>query len=274
MLSGICILVLTFLIVRKTGRDERKKRGKRIVEFTMSKSDSFYFSREHIGAMLSKYGGTAFFEGFTIEPEGYLIFKFLLSLLLFMVGVTVGPTLLLKCVLGAVFAIAVFFSIDKVLVIANASDNEEMMPDIQLMYEILRVQTRAGVFFKQSLQECFYSVKNRRLKKALKELNDNIFMGIRTPAESVDIFNSRFCNDQIDNLCAILKQGFQTGRMVEILNDVEKQIQDTQRVAMLLSRDRTERRTLFIEVAFFGVIILLCVYIVGAQAMEYVKFMM
>ncbi len=55
-------------------------------------------------------------------------------------------------------------------VMSNRADNDAMMSDIESMYDIIRIQARAGVFIQDSLMDCYMLCTNRRLKAALLEL--------------------------------------------------------------------------------------------------------
>ena len=98
-----------------------------------------------------------------------------------------------------------------------------MLPDIESMYDIMKIQARAGVFIQDSLMDCYISTSNKRLKAAILELCNQIGTN-KTMEEAVDNFSRKFSNRHIDVLCIVLTQAQSSGKTVQILSDMNEQI--------------------------------------------------
>lgn len=242
--------------------------AKKAVDAAIGRTNTYYFSRENLTAMMSKYGMMHMLGDYNLEPSSFLIIKGGCGLILMVLGISVAPGIILKTVCAVALAVFGFFVPDIFIKISNKSDNEAMQDDIITIYNILRLHAKAGVFVTDSLIECQREVSNKRLKEALNELNNNTLSAKLTTEEAVDLFNARFCFDQIDNLSVIIKQSLRTGRSTEILSDISKQIEDTNRNRAQDEKDKTKRKTAGIQTLFFIMITVLAIYLVGMQMMN------
>lgn len=150
----------------------------------------------------------------------------------------------------------------------DKKDNEAMQDDIVSIYTILKLNAKAGVFISDSLVECQRSVTNGRLKAGLTELNNNILSRKLTLEDSVELFNARFNNEQIDNLTVILRQSLRTGQIANMLDDVSKQIEDINKLRTEQEKIKMQRQTKMMNIAFFVGISALIIYITGYQLVE------
>jgi hypothetical protein len=140
-----------------------------------------------------------------------------------------------------------------------------MQNDLVGVFSTLKIHARAGVYISDTLVECQRIVANPRLKEAFTELNNNILSRRVTVADAVDIFNSRFDNDQIDNLSVIIKQTLRTGRSTDMIADISKQIEDANKARSMAQRDRLKRKVALIQTIFFCMITVLVLYLVIMQ---------
>lgn len=190
------------------------------IDKNFKKNDRGLFSYDKIESYLKSMGLEEVF-GREIAPTEFIMTKVILSLLLFTGFLKEGV------IFGILFGILAFFLPDILIRISNSSDNEDMLPDLKRVYDTLRIQTKAGVFFTTSLTECYLVVKNKRLKKALLEMN-NIILTKNDIDEAIEGFNSKFENQYIDTFCIVIKQSIESGKMVQILQDLSSQIEDIQ----------------------------------------------
>lgn len=266
-------VVMIFLVVQVyqlvsvlMGRNNKfTQLAKNVVDSAIGRTKTYYFSRENLTAMMSRYGLMHMIGDYNMEPSSFLILKGGCGIILMILGISLMDGALLKIAVGTVLLILGFFIPDIFIKISNQSDNTAMQDDIITIYNILRLHAKAGVFITDSLIECQREVGNKRLKEALMELNNNVISGKLTTEEAVDLFNARFSFDQIDNLSVIIKQSLRTGRAVEILSDISKQIEDTNRNRAQDEKDKTKRKTAGIQAFFFIMITVLAIYLVGMQ---------
>ena len=93
------------------------------------------------------------------------------------------------------------------------------------MYDTLRIQTKAGVYLTSSLTECYLVVKNPRLKTALLDLN-NYIMIKNDVYTGIEEFNMKFDSPFVNTFCIVIKQGIESGKTVQVLEDLSSQIRD------------------------------------------------
>lgn len=235
------------------------------VNRALGRSNSFYFNKENLTALLSKYGVMAMFNDYRIEPSTFVIVKTVLAVGFVILGVMINAPVPGKIVCAIVCGLVGFWVPDILIRISNKEDNENMLDDILEMYDILKIYTKAGAHVKEALIECQLQVKNKRLKTGLQELNNNMISGQTTMREAIDIFNARFSNDNIDDLCVILKQALVTGRSAKILSDISKQLYDIRHAKSILDKERMDRKMQIIQLLFFVGLIALLIYVIGIE---------
>ena len=109
--------------------------------------------------------GAKFHYGKKITPVKYLLMRLFLSL---------GAVLTLESIgwgYALLAAMGLYYVPELLLLYLNRQDNHKMMPDLQLIYQALEVQTCAGVYVTDALTECCQSVRTQRLQQALMELS-------------------------------------------------------------------------------------------------------
>ena len=224
-----------------------------------------YFNLERIDSYLRSHGGYFMFDW--LEPFTFLMIKIGLALLFFAVGVSIiKGNLLLAIIIGAVLSVVGFFSFDFIINVANDSDNDDMLTDIKAIFDTLKIQTKAGVFLSYSLCECYLIVKNARLKAAMLEMTNKIV--IKNDIESaVTEFNKCFENSYIDTLCITIKQSMESGKSVQILEDLSKQIADMQHAINIREREKLDSRIQLLEVLVFVGLIGAVLYALVIQMM-------
>lgn len=228
------------------------------------KNKKSYFNLERIDTFLRSNGGYYMFDW--LEPFTFILIKFGLGLLFFIVGISLGGSIVIGLVLGVILAIIGFFSFDFIIKIANDSDNDDMMDDIKSIFDTLKIQTKAGVFLSYSLSECYLIVKNARLKAAMLEMTNKIV--IKNDIESaVTEFNKNFENAYIDTLCITIKQSMESGKSVQILEDLSKQIADMQHAINIREREKMENRVQILEMGIFVGLIGAVLYALVVQMM-------
>ena len=265
MLILIPIIVLVGMyktqwrIVKEQSREKSKKtvlsmlKDNNAYEVDKYRSNRSYFSVGRLDEYLSTHGGYYMFKW--LDPASFIIVKFVCSLIFLLIGFMLcHSTLYLdftySIIVGIFTGIAGFFVFDLLLNVSDESDNEEMISDIHTIFNILRIQTRAGVFLSESLSECYLSVKNDRLKTALLEMTNKI--AVTNDLETaIEEFNAKFNNSYIDTLCITLRQAQTSGKSLKLLEDLSKQIEDIQLAANIRERERMDTKVQVFELIVF-----------------------
>lgn len=144
----------------------------------------------------------------------------------------------------------------------NRKDNERMLTEIKLVYHALEMQIRAGVYVTDALAECYGSVQERRLRRALLDLAGDIVMKADIH-EALEHFQSKFDNRYIDALCITILQALESGQAVELLGDIGEQIKDMETTVLERKKSSLDRSITFYQLgillAVLGVTLYACV---------------
>lgn len=243
---GLSVILMFFMSVKTASGNTIKQtteRTKLLINDRLRNTKLNYFNEQRINMYIKQYGIDFMFENIT--PLNYLAVKFIAALL---------------CGLFAIKALNVFFAFpfgfigffvpDMLFKFSNEMDNEEMMPDIKRIYDTIRIQTKAGVYITGSLAECYLGVRNKRLKTALLDLNNQI-IAKKDIETAIDEFNTKFKNNNIDNLCIVIKQSLDSGKSVQVLDDLTKQMADIQHAINLKEQERLDRSIQILELLMF-----------------------
>ena len=235
--------------------------GNDFVGRILKKSKLNYLKYYSIQKFLNTKGATYMF-GEAANPVNYMLIKILMLLLLFMVGMSLEGILV-----GALLGLTGFFLPDILLTVSNSSDNDAMLEDIKCVYDTLRIQTKAGVFLTASLSECYLAVRNRRLKRALLELTNDISTR-REIDDALERFNEKFDCGQIDIFCIVIRQSMESGRSVKVLEDLSLQMNDLQRAINMKEKEALDRKVQIIELLIFMGLLAVTVYSLGVEVIS------
>ena len=135
----------------------------------------------------------------------------------------------------------------------NNSDNESMVTDLKAIYDTLRIQQSAGIFISNSLTDCYLVIKNKRLKKAMKEVSGEI-LAERDIAKAINSLSVKFRNDYIDEFVTIVTQSVQTGQLTKILEEISKQMIGIEEIINVRRENAIDRKlTTIIILIFIGI---------------------
>lgn len=214
---------------------------------------------------LTKYGVRFMFPGVT--PVRYLAVKAAVTVIICLIFAVndINAIVVIPCMAFA-------YMLPDILVrMSNSADNESMMSDIESIYDVMRIQARAGVFLQDSLMDCYINTANKRLKAALLELCNQMSTNM-TVQEAVDNFSAKFCNRHIDVLCIVLSQSQSSGKTVQILSDMSGQINQLRHSRAKCDEGKLERKIEFIQLLIFVGILAVGVYAMGSEIMGMAKF--
>lgn len=267
------VIVLLFLLYQSylLGKAVCERHGniavlaKSTVDTAIGKSKSTYFSEDNLKAIMSKHGLMYMLHDYNLEASTFILFKIGFSIMLGIASAVLFKGSMLAIIMLLFGIVIGFYLPDIILKESNRSDNVAMLDDIITVYTMLKIHAKSNVHITDSLIECQRTISNGRLKEGFKELNNNILSKKITIEESVDLFNSRFDNDNINNLCIILRQSLRTGHSSEILSDITKQIEDVNRVRSQEKKHQLERKMAFIQVLFFTCIASIAIFVTGME---------
>ncbi len=210
--------------------------------------------------------GAAFHYGKWVNPTRYLVLRLVLALLGFLVLWRIAPGY------GVVAALFLFFLPEWLLLYLNKQDNVRLLPEIKLIYHALEIQIRAGVYVTDALAECYGSVQEKRLQKALLELAGDIVMKADI-YEALEKLQGKFDNRYIDALCITIMQACESGQAVELLSDIGEQLKDMESAVMNRKKSSLDRSITFYQLgvlaAVMGIVIYACVSHMFTAALKF-----
>ena len=236
-------------ILQKREQEAKEERYKKLF-FKIFKKESSY---EYKALALSRMG-VNYHMGRIITPTEYLMIQLAGAAFFLFIGIfSFG-------VLGITAGILGYFLPPLLFQYLNEKDNEKMLPDIKSIFDTMLVNLEAGVFLTEAVADSYRHVENRRLKKALLELNSEL-IATNDFEESVSKFELKFNNKYINNLCVILKQSRDSGMSVEMLSDMSSYMTDVSRALNIKKQKKLDGEGLKVEVMLYIGIIATCLYI-------------
>lgn len=148
---------------------------------------------------------------------------------------------------------------DFLINLMNREDNEKIFGDMKALYDTLRIQQSAGIYITTSLMYSYKVVRCKRFKTALKQLSSDI-MSEKDIVKAINVLSVKFKNEQIDEFVSMVSQSVQTGQMVEMLNQVNKQLINIEKAINKKKEDAIERKMLVIMLLLFVGIIAVVLY--------------
>lgn len=208
--------------------------------------------------------GAAFHYGKRIDPARFLAVRIVLALFGFLAlsGVSIWA--------GLGGLVCLFFLPVLLLDYLNRQDNENMLPELKLVYHALEIQIQAGVYVTDALSECYGSVQGQRLRTALLDLAGDIVMKADI-YDALDRFQNRFENRYIDSLCITILQALESGQALALLGDISEQIKDMEESVLERKKSALDRSITFYQlgvlIVVLGIALYACVtYLFGAAA--------
>lgn len=265
LILPIIATILTYKLIRLSFRENKVKKFTKmtnnLMEVGLKKSSSGYFSYGRIEKYLEKMGVNDMFDN-NVSPSTFILVKIFMALILGLVGIKEGIW-----ILTVALGLLGFFLPDIFINISNNEDNDKILVDLKKVYDTLRIQTKAGVFLTSSIAECYLVAENRRLKKALLELNNKIIAknDIETAIEE---FNAKFKNPYIDTFCIVIKQSLESGKTVQILEDLSAQIKDIQQAISIKEAERVKYKLESLQFLIYVGVIAIVVYGIFTELMS------
>lgn len=265
LILPIIATILAYKLVRLSFKESKIKKFTKMtnsfMEVGLKKSSKGYFSYERIEKYLNQMGVNDMFDS-EVSPSSFILVKIFMALVLSLVGIKEGIFIL---TIG--LALLGFFIPDIFINLSNNEDNDKILIDLKKVYDTLRIQTKAGVFLTSSIAECYLVAENRRLKKALLELNNKIIAknDIETAIEE---FNAKFKNSYIDTFCIVIKQSLESGKTVQILEDLSEQIKDIQQAISIKEAEKVKYKLEGLQFLIYVGVIAIVVYGIFTELMS------
>lgn len=258
LIKGILLVViplLVFLILIFGKKDNSEEWQDYLITLMENKSkDSRLWNRYIEGRELfiSRYGAD-YNLGISRVKQLLILKVCSVVFFIFLGSQVVGmPIILLVAIVGWKFP-------DMVIKILNKEDNEKIFRDMKILYDSLRIQQSAGIFITNSLMYSYRIVKCKRLKEALRSLSGDIMLN-KDIGRALNALSTKFKNDNIDEFVSIISQSVQTGRMMDMLEQINKQMQNMEEVLNQKRENAVNTKMLIIMMMLFVGIIAMTMY--------------
>ena len=269
ILSALLIFSMTLVIIKQEKEEKNLKKLRDKGYSTMSSSMEYsrlsMFNYSSIEKFLNNSGAKQMFKW--LNPVTWLFIEIITALFGIMVGASLAG------IIGAVMGCVIGFMFPRfVAAQSNSGDNKKLLTDLRTIYDVLRIQTKAGVYTSLILSDCYLSVRNKRLREALMELVSDIAVN-SDMEEALEKFRSKFSNDYIDSLALVIKQSLVTGSSAQMLDDIAIQINNIEDALLVNQRNTVTTKLTFVQLLLYGSIIAVSGYIAVTAVTESLSFM-
>lgn len=203
--------------------------------------------------------GIKYRMGDSFSPFDYMMFRIAICLGCGIFAMLVfGPLFILVGVAFGFVIVPYYFKHE------DDYDNNEMLSDIGMMYGIVSLQAKSGIYISKIIYECYLSVEQPRLKKALLELSIDIenFASVKGAA---DRFRAKFNNSYIDTFAKTLEQAESTGSAVKVFEDIAKSVEGINEAIAIREEKKLEMRGFWFMTAVFSSVLIIVVYRLGGM---------
>lgn len=226
-LSIIPVVILSFLIARfinvrfnydieEARQEVSNKTLKRLRKSYHDKVLSRYGDNKRFQSIFHFYDDWLVRSGnpYKLNALSYLFIKALI-IVFFVVYILFTGQISLPIVAAFLF---IYFFINISTIRSNADDEAQIKRDLPSIYNILEIETYAGIPIDQALLDVYEEIKCKRLKKAFMELSSEIITKRNIP-EALNHLREKFYSQDILSFCLTIEQGVETGKTRNMLSN-------------------------------------------------------
>lgn len=264
----VIICVLLFLVLFFGGKREKTEQEEYLLHLMSNHitTGKFQKFKEKYELFISQYG--ADFNLGIIKVEQLIVIKICVILLF-----TILVSQIVEVPWSLIAGIAVGWKFpDFIIKLIDKEDNEKIFKDMKALYDTLRIQQSAGIYITTSLMHLYKVVRCKRLKAALKQLSSDI-LSEKNVEKAVNILSAKFKNEYINEFVSMVSQSVQTGQMMQMLNQINKQMLNFEEVMNRRREDAINRKMLIIiMLLFIGILALTMYAALGSDVMSSANF--
>lgn len=262
------ILLIIFIMSFKTGLYFFEKKNfdsltaEQTKKFITEKNKNKYLLK------LSKNGYLYRKNDYNFEVSTYFIYKIGLAILFFIVAYSLvnntnfSTFAIPSGILGIIFG---YKYLDINHKIKNNQDNEAMDTDVRNLRDTMIIHAEAGIPIKDTIMICKEETENKRFKQGLNEFLNNLLSQKLNIKESLEVFESRFDNEKIKELCIIIDQAEETGRSAEMISGLIEKAEIEQEGENYKVEKKLERKMMFVCLIYFGLILVNVFYSIASS---------
>lgn len=227
----------------------KRKYIKRI-EGTVKNNEKYSSLYEKTALKLKRQGNP-----FKLTPVTYYLIKILFTLIVAISGLYSKRNIVIVIMLCT----ASFFFIDLLYWASNKDDNKKIRHDLPDIYDMLNIQTTAGVPLGLALTEIYDIAACKRLKNDLMELAAEINIR-KNPEAALDSFKDKYDLLEIDNFVLIIKQSLSSGKSKDMLENQGDMLKENNIFEIQEETGKMDARFFFIAMLIFIGLVAVIIY--------------
>ncbi len=263
----LCILIISYIVryIVKFKLNKKYRRVKKDSSYGSDKKIHFIkklFDEKRIEKKLMRCGNPL-----KLNVSSYVFIKvsiavIMLIALLLQIGVSIKNS-----VFSGAISILGFFLVDIINYISNEDDKNKIRMDLADVYDLVTLQTVAGVSIGHALLEAYTVCKNGRFKKSLIRLAARINLS-KNIEKALDDFNDEYDMPEIDSFVALIKESVSSGVSEDALDDQSTSLKAVNSIYTASQTEKIDMYVLAISMMLLGGIVILVYYVIGSNMMQ------
>lgn len=270
-----CIVVLSFYLRKflKFHFNSNYREAKYGETSTSSENKSFFdkiklpkgLSMESTEDKLEKCGNPLH-----LTPVNYWILKIFLAAALFVSTIQMH-ILSYNAVVNTITALGFgglgFFVVNIINYFNNKDDINKIRMDLADVYDLINLQTMAGVNIGHALVEAYTVCKNKRIKKSLIKLAAKINLS-KNIDRALDDFNKEYDMPEVETFVSTIKECINSGTYEEILDDQSSSLKTVNGFYVEKQTEKIDIWMLLIDMLMFIGVLAVVFFIVVFNLMQ------
>ncbi|URZ15426.1 type II secretion system F family protein [Clostridium felsineum] len=262
----ICMLIIAYYI-RRTVKFRFSKQYRNIKKSNEgNKKDNVslvkYFNIHKIERKLIICGNPL-----KLTVNRYILLKILLAVIFLITGFSYMGINPVGFTVALITAILGFFSVDIVNYLSNEDDKNKIRMDLADVYDLISLQTVAGVNLGHALLGAHAVCKSKRFKKSLIRLAAKINLS-KNIEMALNEFNNEYDMHEIDSFVALMKESLSSGLKEEAIDDQSSALKAVNSFYTSSETEKIDMYILIISMLLLGGIIAIVYYAIGVNLMQ------
>lgn len=205
-----------------------------------------------------------------LTPVSYWILKVLLFIGLFFSSMQtqpLGKNYIVNIIFSTAFGILGFFIINIINYLNNKDDLNKIRMDLADVYDLINLQTMAGVNIGHALVEAYTVCKNKRLKKSLIKLAAKINLS-KNIEKALDDFKDEYNMSEIETFVSTMKECINSGTYEETIDDQSSSLKTVNAFFIEKQTEKIDMWMLLIDMLMFMGILAVVFFVVAGNLMQ------
>lgn len=205
-----------------------------------------------------------------LTAMSYWLLKTLIAVGLFFSSMQIhllGKSYSANIVTSILFAILGFYIVDIVNYFNNKDDINKIRLDLADVYDLINLQTMAGVNIGHALVEAYTVCKNKRLKKSLIKLAAKINLS-KNIERALEDFNNEYNMPEIETFVVTIKECVDTGAYEETIDDQSSSLKTVNALYVERQTEKIDMYMLLIDMLMFIGILAVVFFVVASNLMQ------